>query len=318
MPDNIAVVAPVVAAPEVKAPEAVVAPEVKDPNAIVDPASKAEAKDIKDAGIKKDPNAADPNKPYTLKVNGKMVNVTLDQALQFAQKGVGADQKFKEAATMRQQSELLVKLLREDPMSILTDPRLGLDFKKLATEYISKEIERETLTPEQRDAEDTKAKLSKLEAERKQELEQRTQAEQQQLIKYYEEENTKDVMETLETSGLPKSDYTVKRLAHYMLSAYNEYLRTGDKRFENVKAKDVVELVRRDYMNDVKSLFSSSDGDVLEKMLGEDTVKKLMAAQLKKVPSRNKPPAQLDAEVKPLEPKQKMTISEYRDYLSTH
>jgi hypothetical protein len=66
-----------------------------------------------------------------------------EQMIQWAQKGMGSDQKFNEAAKMRQQSEKLIQLLRENPRKILEDPRIGIDLKKLAQEVLWEQIQQE-------------------------------------------------------------------------------------------------------------------------------------------------------------------------------
>jgi len=254
-------------------PAPIETPDVKQP------VGEAEAKppaDGKVTGeIKKEAAPADPNKPYKIKVNGKEYNVGLEEALRLAQKGVGADTKFNEAYKMRQQAEQFIHQLKTDPMSILMNPNLGFDFKKLAQEFLAKEIEKEMMTPDQRELFETKEKLRQAEEEKKSIAEKESEARMQQLVSHYSSEYEKDIQATLQTSGLPKTRGTVKRLAYYM--------QKGLERGVELKAADVIDLVRADYIQEHNELYGATDGDTLLKMFGDQTLKKIMEANLKKV-----------------------------------
>lgn len=231
--------------------------------------------------IKKDANPDNPEKPYKIKVNGKEYNVSLEEALKLAQKGVGADHRFNEAYKLKQQAEQIIHTLKTDPMSILLNPNLGVDFKKLAQEYLAKEIEREMMSPEQRELYETKEKLRQAEEEKKSLAEKEDQARMSKLVEHYSSEYEKDIQATLQTSGLPKTRGTVKRLAYYM--------QKGLERGVELKAADVIDLVRADYIQEHNELYGSADGDTLLKLFGDPVLKKLMEANLKKVKSGGVP-----------------------------
>jgi hypothetical protein len=187
-----------------------------------------------------------PEKPYKIKVNGREMDVSLEELKVMAQRATGAQKKFDEAARIRTQSETLIKLLRENPLKILQNPNLGIDFKKIATDYLFQEI--------------------------------------QEQVKFYNEKFDREISAALQTANLPKTPNTIKRVAYY--------LSEGLKRGHELKAADVMGLVRSDYIKDFTDLFSLADGESLAKILGEESLKKIREHELKKVQS---PPARVPA-----------------------
>jgi len=236
------------------------------------PAAPAEGKAPE---IKKEANPDDPERPFVVKADGKEYHLTKEEAIQLASKGIGADRKFGEAAKMRQQFEDFVHVLKTDPMSILQNPNLGLDFKRLAQDYLAKEIEKEMMSPEQRELLETKEKIKQMEDEKKKGEEKANQDRMQQLVQHYSTEYEKDIQTALQTSGLPKTRGTVKRLAYYM--------QKGLERGVNLKAGDVIDLVRSDYIQEHNELYGSADGETLLKLFADPVLKKLNEANLKKV-----------------------------------
>ena len=263
--------------------------------------------------IKKDAHPDDPGKPYKIKVDGKEYNVSIEEALKLAQKGVGADRKFNEAYKLRQQAEQFIHQLKTDPMSILMNPNLGFNFKQMAQDFLAKEIEKEMMSPEQRELFETKEKIRQLEEEKKGAAEKESEARMQQLVSHYSTEYEKDIQSALQTSGLPKTRGTVKRLAYYM--------QKGLERGVELKAGDVIDLVRADYIQEHNELYGATDGDTLLKMFGDQTLKKIMEANLKKVKGGDSlPPTRTKSEGPAIlsTPTKRMDKDEWREQLDKH
>jgi len=287
------------------------APEAEGSTTEVTPG--APPKDGKVTDVKKDANPENPEKPYTIRVSGKNYNVSLEEALTLAQKGVGADAKFGEATRMRQQAEQVIHLLKTNPMAILNNPNLGLDFKKLAQDFLEKEINREMMTPAERELAEIKEKLAAAENEKKTLAEKESAEREKQLVDHYSAEYEKDIQTTLASSGLPKTRGTVKRLAYYM--------QKGLERGVELKAGDVVDLVRADYIQEHNELYGNTDGDTLLKMFGDPIIKKLMEANLKRVKGGgNVPTPSMKTNPSNVAPssEQKMDKDEWRKNLDAH
>lgn len=261
---------------------------------------------LKEVEIKKESNPDNPEKPFVIKVDGKEVHLSKEDVIRWAQKGMGVDRKLSEARKKVEVAETFIRLLRENPEAILMNPQImGQErFQKLAQDYLHKQIQKEMMTPEQRELAELKEKLAQEEAAKK-ELESKTANERMKaLTERYNQQYEKDISDTLATSGLPKTRATVKRIAYY--------LSEGLKRGVELKAADVIDLVRADYTNEIKELYGSLDGDTLAQFLGDENIKKIREAELKKLnPATGRP------EVKPAapvsnEPPKKMTKEEWR------
>jgi hypothetical protein len=218
---------------------------------------------------------------HKLKVNGREVELDEPEVIRRAQLAEAADAKFREAADMRKQMEQFVEQLRSDPMSILTHPDIGLDFKALAEQHLTKELQRELLSPEQRELEDLREwrreQETQAEQQRQEQMTRAQRQEMQRLEQQAAENYDRQITEVLNHSGLPKTAHTVKRVAELLYGAL-------EKGYD-LDVATAVDMVRQGYMTDISALVGGLDGDHLVKTLGDDVVKKLRKhdlAQLRK------------------------------------
>lgn len=221
-----------------------------------------------------------------LKVNG--VEREFDEAtvIRKAQLAESAEQKFQEAAKLRKQTEAFIEALRSDPMSVLTNPQLGLNFRELAEQYLAKEIGREMLTPEQREIEE----LRQFKAERERQEEEARQAEmttkqqaefKAQQVKYAQAYD-REITDALTGSGLPRTPQTLKRVAELMHNALS-------KGYE-LDAVTAADMVRESYQSDISQLYGQLDGEKLLAVLGEDLAKKIRMYDLQRLKAKQAPP----------------------------
>ena len=210
-----------------------------------------------------------------LKVKGKEIEVDDAQYHSYAQKGAAATQTWEEAAKMRKDAENFVHLLKTDPLKILKDPNLGLDFRKIAEDYLWEQLQDEQMSPEQKAQRDQQRELEKY---RKAEQDRRAKEDgdrQKELHSKYAQDYDKRISAALATSGLPKTTGTVRRMVEYM----SHDVKLGLSR----DPSDYVDMVREDYMRDIQELFGSTDGDTMLKFLGEEGSKKIRASDLKRL-----------------------------------
>lgn len=261
------------AKPDAGAPAAGAAPEKNaDGTPKVPDAASAAAKTGAEKNVLEAP---DPTKPYEIKVDGKSLWYSKEEIVKMAQKGIGADKRFQEAHRMKSAADQFLYLIKNEPMKILNNPKLGLDFKKLAQDYLKNEIDLEMMTPEQRKLHEATKKLEELENEKKVGAEKQKQQQMAAAVKMHNENYERDITETLKTSGLPKTRETVQKIAYY--------LSEGLKQDVVLKAADVIHLVKADYDSAVKNLFQAVDGDALMSFLGDENVKKINEALMKKI-----------------------------------
>lgn len=234
-----------------------------------------------DVEVTEEVTAANEPKMYTVKVNGEELQVTEEELLQGYQTRKAADDKFREAAMTRKQAEEFINLLKTDPKKVLTNPSLGLDFRQLAEEFLVEQLEEEAMDPKDRELRDAKRKLEEYEAEKKRKAQEQEAAQAAELREKYTAEYQESIIDSLQSSGLPKTEHTVKRMAYY--------LHQGLQRGYNLKAADVVDLVKNDYIQEQKTLFSGLDGDELVNFLGDEVANKLRNHKVSQITQKNPP-----------------------------
>ena len=220
---------------------------------------------------------------YKVKINNEELEVDENELLRGYQTRKAADERFREAAMARKQVEEVISMLKDEDSVFEVLSKLGYDPRELSEKYLVKRLEEETLSPQEKELREYKRKLAQFENAKKQE-EARIQEEQRiTLINKYTNDYSTQVVDALETSGLPKTPHTVKRMAYYL----HQSLQRG----YDLTAKDVVHLVKEDYMEEQKALFGGLDTDSLSNLLGKDTIAKIRKQELSKLkkPSNSKP-----------------------------
>lgn len=220
---------------------------------------------------------------HKIKYNDAEQELSYQDLISNAQKGIGADAKYQEAAQMRKQAESALRLLKEDPSKAYQ--LLGITSeqqKQWAVKYLEDQAMEAMLTPQQKTERDERNKLlsaaQELEALKKERSDEQNKAVQAQV----EQELGNSIISTLETAGLPKTRETVKRIAQKMLT----YREAG---FKQVTPADVISDVKREYQEDLKAMLGGAAEDQLEAFLGDDAVKKLIASRNKKILDKNSP-----------------------------
>ena len=117
------------------------------------------------------------------------------------------------------------------------------------------------------------------------ELEAQNKAREEAIIRKQQEEQynasmtqiTKQITEALESSDLPKSNTTQRRMAEYMMMN----LQNGVE----LPMNSIVELVKEDYVQDIKEMFGDASGEQLINLFGEDVTNKIRKSDLAKLKS---------------------------------
>lgn len=241
--------------------------------------------------------AEEPAKPegqlITVKVNGKEKNIPIEELVDRYQRGEGANEKFEQAAQIRKQAESVLVALKKNPLAVLRHPALGIEpaaLRGMMEKALYEEIQYEQMTPEQREAVDNKRRLETIEAEKETLSQEKAARDKAELQRQYSEEYNKQIVQALEKSDLPKTAYTVKRMAYYMsqvLKAYNaKYKGNREAPPLRMPMEKIVELVSADRQKDLAEMTSSMDAEGLVSMLGKDTLKKLREHDVKILKSK--------------------------------
>lgn len=250
-------------------------------------------KSITEAAIKK----------YKVKIDGAESEVDEQELIRGYQLRKVSDSRLQEAMQARKQSEEFVRLLKDNPIQLLSDPRIGVDIKKLAEDFLLEEIKKEQMSPDQRELSEAKKKLQKYEQWQKQQEEEQIKQKDAQLVEHYQKSYQTEIIDALETSGLPKTQATVNRMIYYMSQALQNGYEMG--------AKDVVDIVKKDYMQETKDLYANMPEDKLYELLGDDLAKKVVKADLNRLKKANKSTQTYN------DPKVTGQSSEKKKYIST-
>jgi hypothetical protein len=212
---------------------------------------------------------------FKVKVDGADQEVALDDLIRGYSKATGAEKKFQEANMKNQQVKEFLNLLKTNPMKVLQDPNLGLDFRKLAQDYLYEEATNSLMSPEQRKAAQAQRELEQY---KQREAEERNKIETAKRNELVQKEFTRidtEVSESLSKLGLPKTKYNAQRTAYYMMHA----LQNGYE----ITAGEAAQQVYNDYIEDNRATFTATDPEMIIKLLGNEIVDKIRKADLSKI-----------------------------------
>lgn len=216
--------------------------------------------------------AKEPPRRFRVKVDDAEMEVDEAELIKGYSRAKAAHRRFEEASSMRKEVEGFLTALKQNPIAVLQDPSLGLDFRKIAEDYLYDQIKREEMSPEQRKIQEYERKLAEMQAERerfeRESTEQKITEEQHAYAQKIEAEFT----EALESSGLPKTTETVRRMAYLKRRALDAGY--------DMPATDLVVEVRESYLEEQRSVLGGLEGDALLSAIDEDILYKIRAAEL--------------------------------------
>jgi len=253
---------------------------------------------------------------FKLKVYGKEIEEEIDlgdkeKLTRMFQKAHAADRQMQESSDLRKSAEQFIDMLRTNPRKVLSDPNIGVDMKKFVQEYLDEQIENSTKSPEQLALEKAQKELEEFREKYKTEEEKRKSDQLAKMQDEHEEKVQTDIESALKGSELPKTAYTVRKMAEMMIQALENDI--------ELSPKDLVPLIRKQMQHDIKELFSSSSDDVLEEMLGKDNISRIRKRNIAKVKQQQQV-AQTANSVKPTgtkveAPKKEEAKMTIRDFL---
>ena len=223
---------------------------------------------------------------YEVKVNGQLKKYTLDQLRSKASLSDAAMEKFEKASEMSKKSESFKENLKKDFLTALMDPELGLTKDQIRSRFESwyKEnfIDPETMTDEQKELRDLKKYKEQKAAEEKEREEKDRLTQEEQLESHAREQLQKDIIQALDTSGLPKSRFTVSRMAYWM----KQNLSKGFDAPTDV----IIQQVKDERAQIVSDLISNSTAEQIVETLGEDLINKLRKYDVERLKKRFESP----------------------------
>lgn len=195
--------------------------------------------------------------------------------IMWAQKARGLDKELFGLKKTVANAQKVMQLLKNDPEAALSHKDVGHDPFELAERIMMRRLDREKMSPEQRELADLKKQLQDAEEEKKRSVYEQEKKEFESARNYYAGEYEKEIISVLDSSGLPKHQGIVRRIAHYLAE--------GLKRGRVLKADQVVDIVRKDLISEQVELLSSLKGEKLLEILGEGVAKNLREADLNRL-----------------------------------
>ena len=208
---------------------------------------------------------------YKVMVDGQEMEVDEKELTRGYAHNKAASKRMEEAAMSRKEAEQVLRMFKENPKQAFQ--MLGTDARKFAEDLINDELREAMLSPEQRELKQYKSQVAQFESERRTAQEQYEREQMENEINRQAESIQTEIIGTLETAGLPKTERTVGRMVYYMQSA----LQAG----YNVTPKDIIDQVKQDYIQDFKSMLGGLSESQIELFLGTDLVRKVAKSTVK-------------------------------------
>ncbi len=199
------------------------------------------------------------------------------------QKARAANKRFDEAARLRQEAEQAFSMLKDPSQlrQILQDPRVGVDLKKFAEDYVWEQIQQT-----EREAQWAKDPAAKQRWEDGEELKRRRDADarakeegisrlQREAAVRHETAYEQKFMKALETGGIPKTPEAVTRMAELTMLAVDKNIDLTPDEIAQVYLEELDQADRARY--------GGATGEQLARMLGEDGMKRLREFDLSRL-----------------------------------
>lgn len=261
------------------APAASEAPEVAEVNESSEgqESSQVQAKEVVPSTKKK----------LKLKIDDKEEDFEIDlsdekELTRHMQMSKVAQKRMQESAKIKKEQMEFITQLKSNPEAVLNDPRLGLDFRKIAEDYLTKQLEEQMLTPEEKKLRKAEEIIrEREEADRKSREESEAQ-EMNRLQNHYTDHYQKVIIDQLQSGGVPKTRSTVKRM--------QELLKKNIDLGLDLDPAQIAKLVQEDYRREIREMFEAQDEDSLLSMMGDTVSNKIRKADLKRLKANQPKP----------------------------
>ena len=235
----------------------------------------------------KEQSVPEPAPRPTVMVEGKEYEVPEGRSAKEYGIEIASHQRFRAAAEKDRKARAIldaVEKAKTDPVlarQLMTE-QFGISkdvFEKVLENYVSEEIEREQMSPEQRALREREIKIQLQEEAIAKQKQSDEQIAHQAEIKKQTDHYNKIIVDTLSKTSLPKTERTVAKLATYMREAKMNNL--------DYSPEQLAEIVGEDYRTDIGSFVDSMEGDQLLDWLGSKVINKIRKADLKRIRGRS-------------------------------
>lgn len=215
------------------------------------------------AGVTSDA-AKEAMRKYKLKVDGEEIEVDEDELKRGYSHRKAASKVYQEGVLARKQAEEFISMMKDPQKFYETAKKLGHDPRKLAEEYLVRELEDELMDPKEKELKTTKAKLEEYEAEKQRQKEAEEKQRNEALKAKYQQEYSEQFVDALKNIDLPPTKEMVAKMARYIA-------RAAQLKFK-MTPHEAAQLVKEDDLLEKRSIIRSLKGEEVIKYLGEDTI----------------------------------------------
>ena len=206
-------------------------------------------------------------------LNGENIEISdINDLVKRAQKGLGAELKFQEAADIKKEAGQLLKMLNDDPMGLLEE--LGLDTVSLAQQKLSKKLEEDSKSPEQKQREQELQELQELREEKKRLQEASKKSEYERLVADEERKLEEGMLTALQQANLPVKPVYIKRMA--------EIMQAGMDHGVELSPAEALKFARKEVVGDLRELLDASPDEMLEDLIGNTNAQRIRKRYLAK------------------------------------
>lgn len=208
---------------------------------------------------------------YRVTVDGQDMEVDENELRRGYTHAKAASKRMEEAAMSKKEAEQVLRVFRENPKEAFR--LLGRDARQFAEQVINEELSEALLSPQEKELRDYKRKVERYEGERRTAQEQYEREQMESDIARQAESIQSEIINVLDSAGLPKTERTVSRIVYYMQSA----LQAG----YNVSPRDVIDQVKQDYKYDINSLLGGLPEEALKDFLEAGVFSKVAKSTVK-------------------------------------
>lgn len=180
---------------------------------------------------------------------------------------------MEQANKEREQSLKLMKMLNENPEEVLA--KIGPKGLEAAKNLIRKQIMEERMTPQQREYRDRMAELERYKAQEKKAKEDAEAQEAEARIDHYRKELEAEIIETIKASKLPVNAANVGMVAEVRKKVLDAGL--------DLSFSEIVQEVKKRARANLLAMMGDGDGDAIIELLGDDAVKRVRKADIKRL-----------------------------------
>lgn len=208
-----------------------------------------------------------------VKINGKEIEVSLEDLKRDYQIKAVSDDKMRTATDLERKAQALMQELQDNPEAALE--KLGPKAREAAERIIARQLEREMETPEQTELRELREWKAQSEAQKEQDKKTLEETQHQEAKEKYAQSYTSQISEALDSGQIPFTASSVRRMAYYMQQAL--------ERGQEKTAMEVLPLVKADYMQEIKELTKGFSAAQIEESFGAEISETLRKASLEKV-----------------------------------